>query len=109
MKKNLYVAAARRTVAVGILAPAAAVLLAVPAAADIDADFVDMLNSSYGISIDKKTAANLAKTACESPTAGPQYVSVLEAMQERYPKYSLNTIGIIMSAALLGYCPDRLG
>lgn len=97
-----------RKLFVGVIAPMVAVLLATPASADADDAFHKIINTKYGISIDKDAAVDLGKTACESPIAGIGYYNVLQAMQRRYPEYSLNTIGIVMSAGLLFYCSERL-
>lgn len=97
-----------RKLFVGVLTPLVAVLLAAPVSADIDDDFVDMLNQN-GISIDKDAAVDMAETACDSPGAGVGYYNAMQEMQQRYPEYSLGTIGLVMSQGILGYCPDRMG
>ena len=96
-----------RKLFVGVLAPLVAVLLAAPANADIDDDFVDMLNQN-GISIGKGAAVEMAETACNSPLAGTGYANALQEMQQRYPKYDINTVARVMAAGILAYCPQRL-
>lgn len=96
-----------RKLFVSVLVPLVAVLLAAPANADIDDDFVDMLNQN-GISIGKGAAVDMAETACDSPGAGVGYANALQEMQQRYPKYDINTVARVMSQGVLVYCPERL-
>jgi hypothetical protein len=72
-----------------------------------DDQFVQKLNRN-GISIDKATAVDMAKTACNAPLAGTGYYNALQAMKKRYPKFDLNTIGVVMSQGVLAYCPERM-
>ena len=97
-----------RSIAVLASVTLAAVLLAVPANADTDDDFVDLLNQN-GISIDKDVAVEMAETACDSPTAGVGLYKAMQAMQQEYPQYSLGTVGLVMSQGVLAFCPERLG
>ncbi len=70
--------------------------------------FARQLNR-MGISIDKDTAVDLAKTACKSPLEGTGLYNAYKAMQQRYPQYDINTIARVMSQGIVAYCPNRLG
>lgn len=70
--------------------------------------FINYLNQTWGISIDKDAAVDMARTACKAPRAGVGWYNALTAMKQRYPGYDVNTIGRVMAAANLAYCPDRL-
>jgi hypothetical protein len=73
-----------------------------------DNQFSQQLEQKWGISIDKRAAAEMAKAACKAPIAGIGLYNAQLAMQQRYPEYDLNTIGRVMSAGVLEYCPDKL-
>ena len=70
--------------------------------------FVQSLKEKWGISIGKGAAVEMAETACNSPLAGTGYANALQEMQQRYPKYDINTVARVMAAGILAYCPQRL-
>ena len=70
--------------------------------------FVDTLKSQYGITIDSDAAADMAKTACSAPIMGVGLYNAEVAMQQRYPRYDLNTVSRVMGAGVVAYCPGRL-
>ena len=94
---------------VGLIASLTAMLVAVPANADNeDEQFVQYLQRN-GISIDEDAAVDMAETACDAPLAGFGYSNALQAMQQQYPEFDINTVARVMSQGVLAYCPERLG
>ena len=75
---------------------------------DQDDQFGQQLREKWGISIDRGAAVDMAKTACKAPLAGTGYANALQQMQQRYPKYDINTVARVMAAGILAYCPQRL-
>lgn len=75
---------------------------------DHDDLFVQQLKRDQRISIEKDAAVDMAKTACKAPLAGVGLYDAWQAMQQRYPKYDLNTVARVKSAVVLVYCPERL-
>lgn len=75
---------------------------------DRDDLFVQQLKRNQNISIDKGAAVDMAKTACDAPLAGVGLYNAWQRMQQRYPKYDLNTVAMVMSQGVLAYCPGRL-
>ena len=99
----------RATIAAVVTAAVGLLVAAAPVHADDQDDmFVQMLEQQYGITIDGDAAADIASVACEAPLAGVGLFNTQRALQQRYPDNNLNTVALVMSAALLAYCPERL-
>lgn len=73
-----------------------------------DDRFGQQLEQKWGISIDQGAAVQMAKAACKAPIAGTGLYKAQQDMQQRYPKYNLNTVARVMAAGVLEYCPERL-
>ncbi|KUI48415.1 hypothetical protein AU198_20810 [Mycobacterium sp. GA-1199] len=70
--------------------------------------FVEILKQEWGITMDHDAAADIASVACKAPIAGVGHYRTLQALQQRYPRYSINTVGTAMGAAVVAYCPERM-
>lgn len=75
---------------------------------DRDDLFVRQLKQNQNISIDKGAAVDMAKAGCAAPLAGVGLYNEMQRMQQRYPKYPLGTVAMVMSQGVLAYCPERL-
>jgi hypothetical protein len=75
---------------------------------DAGDQFVQQLRRNQNISIDKGAAMDMADTACRAPLAGVGLYNAWQVMQQRYPKYSLNTVASVMSKGVVIFCPQRL-
>ena len=75
---------------------------------DRDGLFVESLKRNQRIAIDEDAAVDMARTACNAPTAGVGLYNAQQAMQQRYPQYDPNTVAMVMAQGVLAYCPGRL-